>query len=98
MKQISYTSEDESLIYPQVCIGPGRAYIASMLGRFQSNLGWTTIKKVIKYLQRTKSFMLTYNSNNDLNIVGYIGSNFLGNLVVMILILLGTLIQILWVT
>ena len=59
------------------------AYIVGMLGRYLSNLGmdhWKKAKRVMRYLQRTKDYMLTYRRSNHLEIVGYSDSDFVGYL------------------
>lgn len=54
------------------------SYVVSVLARFQSTLmdHRKAVKKVMRDLQCTKDFMHTYNSSNDLDIVGYPDSNF----------------------
>ena len=50
-----------------------------MLGRYQSNSGmdhWKATKKVIRYLQGTKDFMLTFRRSNSLEVTGYSDSDF----------------------
>lgn len=57
-------------------------YTFSALGRFQySGLDHEkAAKKFMKYLERTKEFMLTFTSSDDLHIVGYANSDFTSNL------------------
>ncbi|KAA0061857.1 copia-like pol polyprotein [Cucumis melo var. makuwa] len=53
----------------------------SMLGRYQSNPGmdhWKTAKKVLRYLQGTKDYMLTYKRSDHLEVIGYSDSDFFG--------------------
>jgi len=50
------------------------AYIVRVLGRFLSNLGmdhWKAVKRVMRYLHRTKEYMLTYKRSSQLKIIGY---------------------------
>ena len=52
-----------------------------MLGRYQSNLGidhWRSAKKVLRYLQGTKDYMLTYRRIDKLEVIGYSDSDFAG--------------------
>ena len=61
MKNIPYTSAIGSLMYAQVCTGPEIAFVVGVLGRYQSNPGidhWRAAKKVMRYLQGTKDYML----------------------------------------
>ena len=39
---------------------------------------WVTAKKVMRYLQKTKDYMLVYRKVDDLKVVGYIDSDFAG--------------------
>ena len=81
MQQISYASAIESLMYAQVCTRPDIAYIVCMLGRYLSNLGkdhWIVAKHIMRNLQRTKDYMLTYRKLDQLEIIGYSDSDFAG--------------------
>ena len=52
-----------SLMYAQVCTHPDIAFAVNALGRYLSNPGlnhWKAVKKVMRYLQGTKDYMLTY--------------------------------------
>ncbi|CAL2256677.1 unnamed protein product [Prunus armeniaca] len=81
MKNRPYASLVGSLMYAQVCTRPDIAFAISVLGRFQANPGnahWIAAKKVMRYLQRTKSFMLVYQRQESLELVGYCDSDFAG--------------------
>ena len=68
-------------MYAQVCTRPDIAYIVGMLGRYLSNPGndhWIAAKRVMRYLQRTKDYLLTYRKSDQLEIIGYFDSNFAG--------------------
>ena len=63
MKEIPYASAVGSIMYAQVCTRPDIAFVVGLLGRYQSNPGldhWKAVKKVLRYLQGTKDYMLTY--------------------------------------
>ncbi|XP_062103179.1 secreted RxLR effector protein 161-like [Humulus lupulus] len=52
-----------------------------MLGRYLSNPGmdhWIAAKRVMRYLQRTKGYMLTYKKSGRLEVVRYSNSDFAG--------------------
>ena len=52
-----------------------------MLGRYLSNPrkdNWIAAKQVMRYLQRTKDYMLTYRKSDQLEIIGYSDSDFVG--------------------
>ena len=81
MKNIPYASAVGSLMYAQVCTRPDIAYVVSVLGRYLSNPGeahWVAAKKVMRYLQGTKDFMLTYRRTDSLDVVGYTDTDFAG--------------------
>ena len=74
MKDKSYASLVGSLMYAQVCTRPDLAFAVSVLGRFQSNPStphWIAAKKVLKYLKRTRDYMLTYSHVDNLQLVAY---------------------------
>ncbi|KAL5565395.1 hypothetical protein UlMin_028559 [Ulmus minor] len=53
----------------------------NMVCRYLSNPGmdhWRAAKRVIRYLQRTKEYMLTYRRSDQLEIIGYSDSDFAG--------------------
>ncbi|KAL6340850.1 hypothetical protein AAG906_031960 [Vitis piasezkii] len=81
IERFPYASTVGSLMYAQVCTRSDIAYIVGMLGRYLSNPGmdhWKKAKQVMRYLQRTKDYILTYRISNHLEIVGYSDSNFAG--------------------
>ncbi|RVW95242.1 Retrovirus-related Pol polyprotein from transposon TNT 1-94 [Vitis vinifera] len=81
MDKIPYASAVGSIMYAQVCTRPDIAYVVGMLGRYQSNPGidhWKAVKKVLRYLQGTKDYMLTYRRTNNLEIIGYSDSDYAG--------------------
>ncbi|XXG71992.1 hypothetical protein AAC387_Pa07g1189 [Persea americana] len=81
MQKIPYASAVGSLMYAMVCTRPDIAYIVGMLGRYLSNRGmdhWKAVKRVMRYLQRTKNHMLTYRRSDQLEIIGYSNSDYAG--------------------
>ena len=74
MQKIPYASAVGSLMYAQVCTCPDIAYIVGVLGRYLINPGmdhWKAAKRVMRYLKRTKDYMLTYRRSDQLEIAGY---------------------------
>ncbi|XP_075474447.1 secreted RxLR effector protein 161-like [Primulina tabacum] len=68
-------------MYAQVCTRPDIAYVTGVLGRYSSNPGveyWKAVKRVLRYLQRTKDYMLIYRRLDQLAIIGYTDSDFAG--------------------
>ena len=61
MKDIPYACTVGSLMYAQVYTQPDISFVVGMLVRYQSNPGldyWRGAKKVLRYLQGTKDYML----------------------------------------
>ncbi|KAL0541214.1 hypothetical protein IC582_021255 [Cucumis melo] len=81
METIPYASIVGSLLYAQTCTRPDISFTVGMLGRYQSNPGmdhWKVAKKVLRYLQGTKDYMLTYKRSDHLEVIGYSDSEFAG--------------------
>ncbi|KAD3640208.1 hypothetical protein E3N88_29431 [Mikania micrantha] len=79
MRLIPYASVVGSIMYANGCTCPDIAYIAGMLGRYQSNPGldhWKAAKNVLRYLQGTKDYKLTYRRSDNLEVIGYSDSDF----------------------
>ncbi|CAL9026013.1 unnamed protein product, partial [Prunus brigantina] len=81
MESIPYASAVGSLMYAQTCTRPDISFAVGMLGRYQSNPGidhWKAAKKVMRYLQGTKDYMLTFRRSDNLEVIGYSDSDFGG--------------------
>ena len=79
MENIPYASIVGSLMYLQTCTRPDISFIVGMLGRYQSNPSidhWKAAKKVLRYLQGTKDYMLTFKRYDQLEVIGYTDSDF----------------------
>ena len=69
MKKIPYASAVGSLMYAQTCTRPDISFAVGMLGRYQSDPRfehWKAAKKVMRYLQGTKDYMLTYKRSEQI--------------------------------
>jgi hypothetical protein len=81
MKSVPYALAIESIMYVQICTRPNLAFVTRLLGRFQSNPGikhWKAAKKTLRYLQGTKHYMLTYKRADNLEVISYSDSDFVG--------------------
>ena len=81
MRRIPYASAVESLMYAMLCTRPDICYAVGVVSRFQSNPSpehWIAVKHILKYLRRTRDYMLVY-SSGDLNLLGYTDSDFQGD-------------------
>ena len=78
MRRIPYASTVGSLMYAMLCTRPDICYAVGIVIRYQSNPGmghWIAVKHILKYLKRTRDYMLVY-SGGDLNPIGYTDSDF----------------------
>ncbi|KAL0533292.1 hypothetical protein IC582_030105 [Cucumis melo] len=78
MSNIPYASAVGSLMYAMLCIRPDICYSVGIVSRYQFNPGrdhQIAIKNILKYLRRTKDYMLVYGSK-DLILTGYTDSDF----------------------
>ncbi|XP_074373465.1 secreted RxLR effector protein 161-like [Apium graveolens] len=78
MKGVLYVSAYGSLMYAMLCTRPDICFVVGMVSRYQSNPRheyWSTVKIILKYLHRTKEYMLVYKSS-DLLPLGYTDSDF----------------------
>ncbi|GFS36335.1 hypothetical protein Acr_00g0045430 [Actinidia rufa] len=67
-----------SLMYAMLCTRLDICYVVDMVSRYQSNLGsehWIVVKHILKYLRKTKDYVLIYGSE-DLTPIGYSYSDF----------------------
>ncbi|XP_050121377.1 secreted RxLR effector protein 161-like [Malus sylvestris] len=74
MRDKPYASLVGSVMYAQVFTRPDLAFALSVLGRFQSNPGiahWNVGKKVLRYLKKTRDYVLSYHRVQNLNVVCY---------------------------
>ncbi|KAA0061332.1 gag/pol protein [Cucumis melo var. makuwa] len=65
-------------MYAMLCTRPDICYLVGTVSMYQSNLGcdhWTTVKNILKYLRRTKDYILLYGTK-DLSFTEYTDSDF----------------------
>ena len=65
-------------MYAMLCTRPDICYAVGIVSHYQSNLGmghWIAMKHILKYLRRTRDYMLAY-SGGDLNLIRYTDYNF----------------------
>ena len=78
---VTFLKSIGSLMYAQVFTRPDIAFVVNALGRYLSNPGlnhWKALKKVMRYLQGIKDYMLTYKRSDQLEVTGYSDSDFAG--------------------
>ena len=81
MRRVFYAKAVGSLMYALLCTRPDICFVVGMVSRYQSNPGpehWIAIKHIIKYMKRTKNYILVY-SGNDLILLDYTDSDFMSN-------------------
>ena len=77
-RQVPYALAVGSFMYAMLCTRPDICYSVGMVSRYQSNLGqkhWDSVKHILKYLRRTKDYMLVYHCK-DLIPIGYTDFDF----------------------
>ena len=78
MNKISYASTVGSLMYTMLCTRLDICYVVGLVSQYQSNTGeehWIAVKHILKYLRKTRDYMLVY-SSGSLKTIGCIDSNF----------------------
>ena len=73
MSKKPYASVVGSLMYDMLCTRPDICYAVGVVSRYQSDPGvehWTAVKHILKYLKRTRDYMLVY-SSGSLKTLGY---------------------------
>ena len=81
MKTIPYALAVGSLMYVMLCTRSDIYYSIRIVSRYQSNPNkehWTTGKNILKYLRRTRDYMLVYHGD-ELAPIGYTDSDFQSN-------------------
>ena len=78
MSRIPFASAVGSLMYAMLCTRPDIYYAVGIVSRYQSDPGeehWIALKHILKYLRRTRDYMLVY-SSGSLETIGYTDSDF----------------------
>jgi len=68
MSRVPYASAIGSIMYAMICTRPDVAYALSMTSRYQKSPGethWIAVKNILKYLRRTKDWVLTYGGDTS---------------------------------
>ena len=82
MSKKPYASVVGSLMYAMLCTRPDICYEVGVVSRYQSDPGvehWTAVKHILKYLKRTRDYILMY-SSGILKTLGYTDSYFQGDI------------------
>ena len=82
MSRIPFASTVGSLMYAMLCTRPDICYAVGIVSRYQSDPGeehWIAVKHILKYLRRTRDYMLVY-SSGSLETIGYTDSYFQGDI------------------
>jgi hypothetical protein len=78
MKAVPYASAIGSLMYAMLCTRPDICFAISMISMYESNprpLHWIMVNHILKYLWRTRDYMLVYHSE-DLTPTSYTNYDF----------------------
>ncbi|KAI3788052.1 hypothetical protein L2E82_00677 [Cichorium intybus] len=79
MSRVLYASAVGSIMYAMTCTRPDVAFALSMVSRYQGNPGrahWTAVKNILKYLRKTKNFVLVLGGSDTLRVDGYTDASF----------------------
>ena len=82
MSRIPFASVVGSLMYAMLCTRPDICYAVGIVSRYQFDPGeehWIAVKHILKYLRRTRDYMLVY-SSGSLETIGYTDSDFQGDI------------------
>ena len=78
MRGIPYASAVGSLMYATLCTKSDIYFVVDMVNIYQSEPGeehWIAVKYILKYLRRTRDYMLVY-QDESLEPIGYTDSDF----------------------
>lgn len=81
MKAVPYALAVDSLMYAMLCSRPDIFFAVGMVNIYQSNPRqehWTAVKHILKYLKRTRDYMLVYQLDS-LVPCGYTDSDFMSD-------------------
>lgn len=81
MERLPYAFTVGSFMYAQVCTRSDITYADNVSGKYLSNPSfghWKLVKKVMRYSQGVKDYMLTYKKSCQLQVIGYSDSDFAG--------------------
>jgi len=79
MSRIPYASAVGSIMYAMTCTRPDVSFALSMVSRYQGNPGkahWVAVKNILKYLRRTKDWVLVLGGCDTLRVTGYSDASF----------------------
>ncbi|GJY97564.1 hypothetical protein Tco_0514474 [Tanacetum coccineum] len=82
MQNVPYASAVGSIMYDVRCTRPDVAFAQNITSRFQQNpsdLYWTTVKNILKYLRNTKDMFLVYGGDlkRELKVYCYTDAGYL---------------------
>ena len=79
MSQVPYAFAVCSITYVMTCNRTDVAFALSMVSRYQGNPGrahWIAVKNILKYLRRTKDWVLILGGSDDFRVRGYSDTSF----------------------
>ena len=82
MNRIPYASMIGSLMYVMLYTRSDIVLVVTIMSKYQLNPDkkyWIAIKNILKYLRRTKDLFLIFEKRLELQVEGYIDSNFISN-------------------
>ena len=80
MSEVPYASGIGSIMYSMICTRPDVSFALSVTRRYQSDPGMEhqkVVKRILKYLRRTKDMFLVYGGDKELAVKGYTDASFI---------------------
>jgi hypothetical protein len=82
MSEVPFALAIGSILYAMICARPDVSFALSATSRHQSDPGkeqWVPVKRILKYLRRTKDLFLVYGGDKKIVVKGYIDASFVTN-------------------
>ena len=79
MSRVPYASIIRSIMYAMMCTHLDISFALSMVNHYQINLGrahWIALKNILKYLRRTKDWVLMLGGSDTLRVTRYSDASF----------------------
>ena len=83
MSKVPYASTVGSIMYAMVCTHQDIAQSVSVVSKYMENSGkrhWEVVKWILRYLKGAIDVGLTFQKSEGVSILGYVDSNYVGDL------------------
>jgi hypothetical protein len=79
MSEVPFALAIRSIMYSMICTHSDVSFALSATSRHQSDPikeHWVAVKRILKYLRRTKNLFLVYGGDKELVVKGYTNTSF----------------------